>query len=317
MSNILIIKHGSLGDIAQASGAIQDISENHINDELYLLTTKPYFYLFKKNKNIKDVILDKRHSRFNLIYLFSLMKNIKKYKFTKVYDLQNSKRTSFYKRILFPNSNFNIWSSSETTLPSGSSKEEFDKKPVLDRFDHQLKTSGINTKHTMYPDFSWSCSDITKIKSVYKLDKYIILFPFASAHLTSKRWPYYNDLIDKIKENYYDKFKVIIAPGNNEINEAKKIKALCILDNGKALDISQLSTLIKLSSFVVANDTGPAHIAAHVNAKGIALFGSHKSAFLQSIEREKFKAIQVSDLNKLSSEKVFEKLSNVLSLNNV
>ena len=27
MSNILIIKHGSLGDIAQASGAIQDIYE--------------------------------------------------------------------------------------------------------------------------------------------------------------------------------------------------------------------------------------------------------------------------------------------------
>ena len=32
MSNILIIKHGSLGDIAQASGAIQDISENFKED---------------------------------------------------------------------------------------------------------------------------------------------------------------------------------------------------------------------------------------------------------------------------------------------
>ena len=42
MSNILIIKHVSLGDIAQASGAIQDISENHKNDQIYLLTTKPY-----------------------------------------------------------------------------------------------------------------------------------------------------------------------------------------------------------------------------------------------------------------------------------
>jgi len=42
MSNILIIKHGSLGDIAQASGAIQDISENHKNDRIYLLTTKAY-----------------------------------------------------------------------------------------------------------------------------------------------------------------------------------------------------------------------------------------------------------------------------------
>ena len=45
MSNILIIKHGSLGDIAQACGAIQDISENHNNDEIYLMTTKPYICL--------------------------------------------------------------------------------------------------------------------------------------------------------------------------------------------------------------------------------------------------------------------------------
>ena len=59
MSNILIIKHGSLGDIAQASGAIQDISENHKNDQIYMLTTKAYFDLFKKNPFIYDVILDK------------------------------------------------------------------------------------------------------------------------------------------------------------------------------------------------------------------------------------------------------------------
>ena len=78
MSNILIIKHGSLGDIAQACGAIQDISENHNNDQIYLLTTKPYFDLFKKNPFIKEVILDKRLSRYNLIYLFTLMRKLKK-----------------------------------------------------------------------------------------------------------------------------------------------------------------------------------------------------------------------------------------------
>ena len=49
MSNILIIKHGSLGDIAQASGAIQDISENHKEDQIHLLTTKPYIELFKES----------------------------------------------------------------------------------------------------------------------------------------------------------------------------------------------------------------------------------------------------------------------------
>ena len=103
MAKILIIKHGSLGDIVQASGAIQDISENHKKDQIYLMTTKPYFDLFKKNPHISNVILDKRLSRLNLFYLYSLMKVIKKYKFSKVYDLQNSSRTAFYKNILFPN----------------------------------------------------------------------------------------------------------------------------------------------------------------------------------------------------------------------
>jgi ADP-heptose:LPS heptosyltransferase len=313
MSNILIIKHGSLGDITQASGAIQDIFENHKNDKLYLLTTKPYFDLFKKNPFLSEVILDKRSSRFNLIYLYSLMKNIKKYNFVKVYDLQNSSRTSFYKRILFPSSNLNIWSSSETTLPSDKSKEEFDKDPVLNRFDHQLRTSGLITNHTMAPDFSWSCSDISKIKSEYKLDKYILLLPFCSPHLISKKWPYYNELITKIKRKYQDQYKIIVAPGPNEIKDAEKIDALCVLDNGKVLDISQLSAIIKDSSFVVANDTGPAHIAAHLNSKGLVLFGSHTSAYKVSIERENFKAIQVSDLTKLSSEKVMEKISNSLN----
>ena len=308
MSNILIIKHGSLGDIAQASGAIQDICQHHSTDDIFLLTTNLYIDLFRKNSSLKEIILDKRLSRFNLIYLYSLMKKIKKNKFTKVYDLQNSSRTSFYKKILFPNANLNIWCSSETTLPNDKTKEEFDKNPVLERFNHQLQSSGIETKHTMSPDFSWSCIDIEKIMNEYKLSNYILLFPFCSPHLTLKKWPYFNNLINLIKAKYKDQFKIITAPGPNEINEADQYNAIKILNNGKSVNISQLSSLIKKSSFVIANDTGPAHMAAHLNVKGLTLFGSHTTAKKVSIEREKFKAIQVSDLNKLSAEKVFEKI---------
>ena len=313
MSNILVIKHGSLGDIAQACGAIQDISENHKDDQIHLLTTKPYFDLFKKNPHISNVILDKRLSRLNLIYLYSLMRNIKKYNFSKVYDLQNSSRTAFYKRILFPNASKDIWSSTETTLPEGTTKEDFDKDSVLSRFDHQLKSSGINTNHTLSPDFSWSPSDISQIKNYHQLEKYIVLFPFCSPHLTSKKWPYYNDLISMINEKLENKFKVVIAPGPGEIKDASSINALCVLDNGKALDISQLAALIKDSSFVVANDTGPAHMTAHLGSKGIALFGSHTSPFKVSIERENFKAIQAPELSRLSPEKVFERMSEIIS----
>ena len=313
MSNILIIKHGSLGDIAQASGAIQDISENHKDDQIYLLTTKPYFDLFKKNPFIHEVILDKRLPRYNLIYLYFLMRELKKHNFSKVFDLQNSSRTNFYKNILFPKGGKTVWSSSITTLPNDKSKDEFDKSSVLERFDHQLKQSGLNTSNTLKPDFNWASKDISEIKIFYKIDKYILLFPFCSPHLSIKKWPHYNKLIELISNRYGDEYKIVTAPGPSEINNNKNINAIALLDNGRALDISQLTSLIKDSSFVVANDTGPAHIAAHVGAKGLTLFGKHTTAYKVSIERDNFKAIQVNDLINLSAEKVFERLTNSLS----
>ena len=39
MSNILIIKHGSLGDIVQISGALRDLKEAHSNDKIFILPT--------------------------------------------------------------------------------------------------------------------------------------------------------------------------------------------------------------------------------------------------------------------------------------
>ena len=69
-----------------------------------------------------------------------------------------------------------------------------------------------------------------------------------------------------------------------------------------------MTALIKDSSFIIANDTGPAHIAAHVGARGLTLFGQHTTAYKVSIERENFKAIQVNDLKNLSPEKVFERV---------
>jgi ADP-heptose:LPS heptosyltransferase len=313
MSNILIIKHGSLGDIAQACGAIQDISENHKNDRICLLTTKPYFDLFKKNPFINEVILDKRLPRYNLIYLYFLMRELKKHNFSKVFDLQNSSRTNFYKNILFSKADKEVWSSSFTTLPPNKNKDEFDKIAILERFNHQLKTSNLDTSNTLKPDFSWAVTDISEIRNFYKINKYILLFPFCSPHLTVKKWPHYNKLIELISSRYGKDYKIVTAPGPDEIIEAKNINALTLLDNGKALNISQLTSLIKDSSFVVANDTGPAHIAAHIGVKGLTLFGKHTTAYKVSIERENFKAIQVNDLINLSAEKVFEKLTNSLA----
>jgi len=48
MSNNIIIKHGSLGDIAQISGVLRDIRETYYDKKIFILTTLPYLELLGK-----------------------------------------------------------------------------------------------------------------------------------------------------------------------------------------------------------------------------------------------------------------------------
>jgi ADP-heptose:LPS heptosyltransferase len=309
MSNILIIKHGSLGDIVQISGAVRDIRESFKNDKIFILTTSQYVEVLSKCPFIDGILIDKRYPRWNLIYLFKLRKMIKKYNFSNIIDLQNSSRTSFYRRYLFSKAN---WSSTETTLEKGSKKEHFDDDPVLERFDVQLTNSNIKTRYTLKPDFSWASEDIEQLINKYFSKKFILIFPFSSPQLAHKQWPYYNELIKLIRSKNTN-FEIVIAPGPKEIEMAKKFDVTVITKKGTSLNIMELAGLIKKSSFVIANDTGPAHMAAHLNAKGIVLFGYHTTPKKVSIERENFKALTVDKLESLKPETVYSRIENELN----
>ena len=59
---------------------------------------------------------------------------------------------------------------------------------------------------------------------------------------------------------------------------------------------------------LIANDTGPAHIASHLNKKGLVLFGSHTTAKKVSIENYKFKALSVKNLKDLKVDTVLNEV---------
>jgi ADP-heptose:LPS heptosyltransferase len=301
MSNILIIKHGSLGDVIQANGAIKDIKNFYKNRKVFLLTSAPYAIFMSECPYIDGVIIDKRLPRWNLFYLNNLKKILSKYDFSKVFDLQNSSRTKFYKRFIVQNAE---WSSSETTLEIGQKKSDFDKQPVLDRMDLQLNKSGIETIFTKNIDLSWAISDASRLIKQYANNEYILLFPFCSKKHQNKKWPYFKDLILRLKQDYKNKFPILLAPGPNEIKEANEFNAKIVLDKNEAINIKTLISLINNAKFIIANDTGPAHIASHLDKKGLVLFGSHTSAKKVSIENYNFKALSVKKLKDLDVETV-------------
>ena len=294
MSNILIIKLGSLGDVVQISGALRDIREHHKNEKITILTTSKYLNLFKNCPYVDDCLEDERLPRYNIFYLFRLRKIINSLNFNKVYDLQNSNRTSFYRKFLF---NIKEWSSSKD-IPENKYNNS-----VLQRFDEQLKNSNIQTRFTLKPDFSWAAEKANN----YNLDadkKYILFFPFCSRDLIHKRWPYFSELINLIKKNH-PQYALVVAPGPGEIEEAKSLDIKIALNNNLPLNFFELASLIKKSHLVIANDTGPAHRAAHLGARGFTLFGPHTTPEKVSIEREKFIALQTMDLKSLFADRVY------------
>jgi ADP-heptose:LPS heptosyltransferase len=303
MSNILIIKLGSLGDVVQISGALRDIREHHKNEKITILTTSKYLNLFKNCPYVDDCLEDERLPRYNIFYLLRLRKIVNSLNFNKVYDLQNSNRTSFYRKFLF---NIKEWSSSKD-IPENKYNNS-----VLQRFDEQLKNSNIQTRFTLKPDFSWAAEKANN----YNLDtdkKYVLFFPFCSKDLIHKRWPYFSELINLIKKNH-PQYALVVAPGPGEIEEAKSLDIKIALSNNLALDFFELASLIKKSHLVIANDTGPAHMAAHLGAKGFALFGPHTTPEKVSIEREKFIALQTTDLKSLFADRVYALIkSSILS----
>jgi len=310
MSNILIIKHGSLGDIVQISGVIRDIREAFTDKKIFILTTSQYVDILSRCPYLDGTLIDKRLPRWNIFYLFKLKKMLKKFKFTHVYDLQNSSRTSFYKRYLLSHSK---WSSTETILKKNEKKKDFDKDSVLERFKIQLERSEIKTKFSLKPDLTWATINIDKIVNKYFNKKFILIFPFCSPELPHKKWPYYNDLIKMIKSKH-ENLEIVLAPGPNEILDAKKFNAISITNENKPLSITELAGLIKKASYIIANDTGPAHMSAHLGKKGIVLFGHHTTAKKVSIETENFKAVSVKNLNELNFEEVYKKIEDELRL---
>jgi len=284
----------ALGDVVQISGALRDIREHHKNEKITILTTSKYINLFKNCPYVDNCLEDERLPRYNIFYLLRLRKIINSLNFNKVYDLQNSNRTNFYRKFLF---NVKNWSSSRD-IPENKYNNS-----VLQRFDEQLRKSNIKTLYTLKPDFSWAAEKANN----YNLDtdkKYILFFPFCSRDLIHKRWPYFSELINLIKQNHPE-YSLVVAPGPGEIEEAKSLDIKIAINNNLPLNFFELASLIKKSHLVIANDTGPAHMAAHLGARGFTLFGPHTTPEKVSIEREKFIALQTMDLKSLFADRVY------------
>ena len=287
-NNILIIKHGSFGDLIRSCVFIEAIKKFHKNDNVILLTSKIYESIIKKNPNINGVEIDDRKSIFHVKYYLRLRKKLLSYKFKYIYDLQNSQRTLFYKKILLPK---HKWLTTNR-----------EKHPIsgLRGLADMLKKNKVSNLKTLISDLSWLTKDVNKILIKENINKkYILLIPGSSKNNKGKRWPYYDDLISLLLKK---KFEVVTILGPEELDLENKLPGKIL----KNLSWEEVSGVIQKSIFVIANDTGPVHIAACLRKPGLIFFGP-TSPERTELNLKNFISVRSNNLHEIRPEKVYKK----------
>ena len=303
-SRILIIKHGAFGDIMQAEGALRDIRENHPQADITLLTTPAFRAIMERCPWVDHVMVDAREPRWRLDRMLALRAQLRSPRFDMVYDLQNSKRTAFYYRWMLKGT---PWSGTAPGCSHPHRAKDPKKIRTLDRLAGQLEDAGLSIKWSRHPDLSWLADDVTELLEKAGVVKpYIVLVPGCSARHPQKRWPHYDKLAQKLID---EGWCVAMAPGPDEMELAATIPGIRITDVKGLLNWFELAGVLKNAAFVVGNDTGPSHMAAHIGTQGLALFGSYSPAERTGIIRENFGVIEVENLTALPVDQVHAEIA--------
>ena len=293
--NILIIKHGALGDLIQADGIFKSIRHHHKNANIFLLTSQKFIDLMSMCPYVDDQLIDNRPSFFNIISYINLYKKIAKYNFKIIYDLQNSQRTYIYRKYIF---NKIKWVSTNRKNHEISG---------LRGLEEMLKENSVEIKNALRPDVRWLSADVKNLLKKNKiLPQYIVLLPGSSKSNPLKRWPYFSKLAKLL---ILKKLEVVTILGPEELEMEHSMPGHVL----KNLNWNQLSGVIENSYFIVGNDSGPCHIASCLNKKGLALFGPSTSAIRSELKRGRFEILKVRDLNNLTADEVFKKMMEILN----
>jgi heptosyltransferase-2 len=130
------------------------------------------------------------------------------------------------------------------------------------RIDLQIAPAALDRAHALVRERGWQ-------------DGYLCVAPFATGVMVrySKKWSRFPDFVQAIAR---DGLPVVVCPGPGEIDEARAAYPQAeVVEN---LPLDTYAALLQGARVVVANDTGPAHMAAAVGAPLVSVLGPTRVA---------------------------------------
>ncbi len=271
-SEILVIKHGALGDFVKCVSRMKAIRERHPGAHIVLLTQKFLAGLATSTGCFDALEFDERgYSAASWWHV--IVRLIASRRWDIVYDLQSSNRTFWRYRPLavlatrhpLRWARLRPWGFDVYTTPA--------KLPLLPAIARRERLEIVFPK-----------SDLSFCKATGKHfdllpTRYALLIPGCSAGNPQKRWP---------PERYRALTSALAKRGVKSVvmgTRAEKAEIDAIVrDNSDAIDFMGLSALEDIpelsrrACIVIGNDTGPSHMARLAGARIIMLFTAYDAS---------------------------------------
>jgi len=152
----------------------------------------------------------------------------------------------------------------------------------------QLAGSFLGTKEGFPARLDWTPSEAQRVQALALIARhglspgsFVVLCPFSGPddREHQKVWPGFRELGAKLAAAGVP---AVVCPGPGEQAAAADLKAVCL----PGVDLGVYGALFKLARSVVANDTGPGHLAAAAGARLISVQGPQSSAVWRPIGPE-------------------------------
>lgn len=303
VNRILIINVNWIGDVIFTTPFIRAVREANPGAYIACLLHPRCCEMLESNPRLNEVIIyDEEGKHRGLLGKLALINSLRKKRFDTAFILHRSftKALVAYlsgirQRIGYPTKRRAILLTKVAEEPAGEALHK------VEYFLNLARAVGIEAQDASY-EFFIEDSDRRSVRKLLESNGVapdsLLVTICPGGNWDPKRWPKENfaKAADLIAEKF--KARIAIAGAKKDIALAedirKMMRSLPLITCGRTT-LKELGALVERSGLVVANDTGPMHIAVAMGSKVIALFGPTSPAITGPYGKGKYRVISKHD----------------------
>ncbi len=287
--NLLVVKPSSLGDIVHALPAVQLLRRHYPEARIAWVVNREYVQLLELSPDIDDVIPFDRHSWGRPTHwkeLLHFIRDLRRRKFDIAVDFQGLMRSSLIalasgcpRRVGFraAREGASLLYTEKVLLPANL-PHAVDKNIFLVRSAFAISQE-VDFGGCFFQRDPETTAKVKQIQQRHGLTgQGPLLAVVPAARWASKAWPapFFSRVMDGVKARFPTARWWIVGTGD-EKNVGDTVCTGCALADPVnlmgELDLRMMVQMLRDSSVVLTNDTGPMHVAAALDVPTVAMFG--------------------------------------------